>query len=63
MVNERYCLAYVKSGIVLGIGADIKSQVAARPDKSFSVYAYGAMSLGAVRTEEEKVVEVSCNEA
>jgi len=59
---ERYCLAYCKSGVVLGVGADVKTKVAERADKSFSVYAYAAMSLGAVRTEEEKVVEVSCNE-
>jgi len=61
--NERYCLAMCKSGMVLGVGADVKTKVAERPDKSFSVYAYASMSLGAVRCEEEKVVEVSCNEA
>jgi len=59
---ERYCLAFVKSGLVLGVGQDVKTKVSERPDKSFNVYAYASMSLGAVRTEEEKVVEISCNE-
>lgn len=60
--TTRYCYAWCKSGMVLGIGKDIKSRVGERADKSFAVYCYGAMSLGAVRTEEEKVVEVQCTE-
>jgi hypothetical protein len=60
--TTRYCYAYCKSGTVLGVGKDIVTRVQERPDKSFSVYAYAKMSLGAVRTEEEKVVEVQCTE-
>jgi hypothetical protein len=60
--TTRYCYAWCKSGMDLGVGADIKSRVSERADKSFAVYAYAAMSLGAVRNEDEKVVEIACTE-
>ncbi len=59
----RYCTAWCKSGMVLGVGKDIKTEVTLRADKSFATYPYAAMSLGAVRTEEVKVVEIACAEA
>jgi hypothetical protein len=60
--NVRTCLAYAPSGIRLGIGIDITARIEERADKSFATYVYYMMSLGAVRLEEEKVVEVSCDE-
>lgn len=60
--TTRFCYAWCKSGMVLGIGKDIKSRVSERADKSYAVYCYALMALGAVRTEEEKVVEVQCTE-
>lgn len=59
----RYCYAWCKSGMVLGIGKDITNRVTERSDKCFAVYPYVKMSLGATRTEEEKVVEIACSEA
>ena len=56
---NRQCIAWAKSGIQLGIGADIKASVAPRADKSFSTYVYYSMCLGATRLEEEKVVEIA----
>lgn len=61
--NERFCFAFVKSGCTLGVGADIKTNLAPRPDKRFMPYAYASQSVGAVRGEDVKVVQVSCNEA
>ena len=61
--TTRFCYAWCKSGMVLGMGQDVTRTLAPRPDKSFTPYAYAKMSLGAVRTEEEKVVEIACNEA
>jgi hypothetical protein len=61
--NDRFCYAFVKSGVTLGVGADVKTNLAPRPDKRFIPYAYASMSLGAVRGEDVKVVEVSCLEA
>ncbi len=60
--NVRTCFAYAPSGIRLGIGEDITARIQERADKSFSTYVYYRMSLGAVRLEEEKVVEISCDE-
>lgn len=61
--NIRQCIAWAKSGLLLALGADIKGRVIERPDKSFSVYAYASLSCGATRMEEEKVVQVDCQES
>lgn len=52
--------AWAKSGLMLGIGADVKASIAPRADKSFSTYVYYSMSIGATRLEKEKVVEIAC---
>lgn len=49
---------WVKDGVLLALGKDITARVAERPDKRFSVYAYASASFGAVRMQENKVVEV-----
>lgn len=51
---------YRKSAIGLGIAKDIWGRIAERPDKAFSWYVYSAMSIGAARLEEAKLVEVKC---
>lgn len=56
------CLAWAKNGLLLALGADIKSQIAPRADKSFSTQVYCSMSIGGTRMEEEKVVEVHCKD-
>lgn len=53
-------LAWAEDGILLGVGQDIRAQVGPRADKRYSVQVYASMSLGAVRMEEEKVVEILC---
>jgi len=60
--NVRVCIAYPASGVMLGLGQDIKARIAERPDKSFSTYVYYSMSIGATRLEEVKVVEIFCDE-
>ena len=60
--NIRTCLAYPSSGIMLGIGQDITARITERADKSFSTYVFYSMSIGATRTEEEKVVEILCDD-
>jgi hypothetical protein len=57
--TTRYLVAYAKSGIVLGKGAEIVTKVGEDPGKGFNVRIYAKMSLGAVRVEEEKVVEIA----
>jgi hypothetical protein len=56
----RSCFAWAKSGIVLGTGAEIMTRVGEDPSKSFNTRVYAKMSVGAVRVEEEKVVQVDC---
>lgn len=61
--NNRQVIAWTKSGLLLALGSDIKGRVIERPDKSFSVYAFASLSCGATRMEEEKVVEIACQES
>lgn len=60
--TDRECYAWSKSGMVLGLGQDIKAEIAPRPDKAFSTYVYVSMTIGATRVEEERVVQVLCDE-
>lgn len=53
-------MAWAKSGIIFGTGADIVAKVGEDPGKSFNVRIYSKMSIGAVRVEEEKVVQIDC---
>lgn len=60
-LTDQACWCWAKSGIQLGIGADIKASIAPRADKSFSTYVYYSMTLGATRLEEKKIVEIACH--
>lgn len=60
--NVRSCYAYHRSGIGLAIGKEPTSEMERRSDKRFSMYFYHCDMMGAVRIEEEKVVEVFCQE-
>jgi hypothetical protein len=61
--SHRTCFAFARSGLELGIGQDVMARIEERPDKSFSTYVYYCMSIGATRLEEEKVVEITVDEA
>jgi hypothetical protein len=54
---RRY-IAWAQDGIIQSTAMDITARVSERADKSYSVQAYAAMSIGAVRMEEAKVVEI-----
>lgn len=54
-------MAWAKSGIRFGTGEQIVAKVGEDPSKSFNVRVYCKMSIGAVRVEEEKVVQIDCN--
>jgi hypothetical protein len=62
--TSRYCLAYL-AGRAFGfaVGSDIVSWANQRWDKSGSVQCFASMDLGAVRLEDEAVVEVACLES
>lgn len=59
----RKVVAWARSGIELGIGKEIKTRVSERDDKSYSTQVYAAQDVGAVRLQEEQVVEISCVDA
>ncbi|MNJ17902.1 hypothetical protein D3C77_121930 [compost metagenome] len=58
----RFCYAYAKSGVTLGKGKEITTKVGEDPGKAFNVRIYAKQSLGSVRVEEEKVVEIAAND-
>lgn len=57
--STYYLPFWAKSGMALGIGAEIMTRLTERADKSYALQPYACMSLGAVRVEEAKVVEVA----
>ena len=59
---NRQVIAFASDGIKLGIGKDITAKISERDDKSYSTQVYYSMDLGATRMEEEKVVEIACQE-
>jgi len=61
--GERQVLCWAKNGLLLAIGQDIKSRISERADKSYATQVYYAMSIGATRMEEKKVVEIDCVES
>lgn len=61
--TTRFLYAYAKSGVALGVGEEIVTEVGKDPGKGFNVRVYAKMSIGAVRVEEEKVVEIACVES
>lgn len=61
--NTRDCLIWAKSGLKLFTAEDITVKVSERPDKNYSVQVYVEMDLGALRTEECKVIKCRCKEA
>ena len=64
---ENKCFVYRRSGLVLGMwnkdGKMVCSSVDERPDKNYLVQVYSKLTLGATRTEEVKVVEITITPA
>ena len=47
----------------MSMGMDVKTEISERPDKNYSTQVYAQMCLGAVRIEDEKVVEIACTDS
>jgi len=58
----RTCFAWAQDGILLGLGADIHTRISERADKNYLTQVWCGMTIGATRMEEEKVVEIGCDE-
>lgn len=61
--GDRLCLAYAKSGIGLAVGQEIESDIGPRRDKRNSIQVYVDMGMDGTRIEDEKVVEIACQES
>jgi hypothetical protein len=61
--TSRFCLAYCRKAMALGIGMDIRTSIDTLPTKNLSVQVYARESLGAVRVEDAGVVEIACLES
>lgn len=59
----RTCLAWAKSGMLLALSSDIKTEITRRADKSYANQVYASMSIGATRMQEAKCVEIACLES
>jgi hypothetical protein len=59
---SRQVLAFAKSAIGLAIGSDISTKISERADKNYATQVFLSMTIGATRIEEEKMVEIACNE-
>jgi len=53
-------IVFVPSAVGVATGRDINVRVSERDDKRYSTQVYGAMDIGAVRRQEEKVVSIEC---
>jgi hypothetical protein len=61
--GDTLCLAWIPEGIGMSMGMDVKTEITERPDKNYSTQVYAQMCLGAVRIEDEKVVEIACTDS
>lgn len=60
--TTRYACAWSHKVIRLGIGKDIVTSIDKLPTKNMAVQVYARMAVGAVRVEDEGVVEIGCFE-
>ena len=61
--NIRSCFAWAEDGLKMAVGKDVMSRIDERSDKSYSTQVYYCATFGATRMEEEKVVQIDCDES
>ena len=61
--NNRTCFAFAEDGMKLAVGKDVMARIEERADKSYSTQVYYCATFGATRMEEDKVVEITCDES
>lgn len=60
---DRLCYAYAQPAVTLALADEPQSAVDPRPDKRRAMQVYTWGSWGAVRVEDEMVVEIACTES
>lgn len=61
--NYRRVICWAKNGLGLAIGKDIATKIDERVDKNYSTQVYATISIGASRLDEDKCVEIKCDES
>lgn len=61
--NVRHCIAFAKSGLVVGMNKDISVRVDNRADKNNAMQVQASLFLDAIRTQGVKVQQVDCIES
>ena len=61
--NIRSCFAWAEDGLALAVGKDVNARIDERADKGYATQVYYCMSIGATRMEEDKVVQIDCDES
>ena len=61
--GNTQCIAWIQDGMGLRLGMDVQPEITERTDKNYSTQVYAQMCLGAVRIEDEKVVEIACTDS
>lgn len=57
-IGSKRCIAFTSDAVIKGIGANLTSKVSERPDKHYATQLYTSMSIGAMRMDEQKVIEI-----
>jgi len=60
--STRSCFAWCEDGLAIGVGKDVNARIDERADKGYATQVYYCMSIGATRMEENKVVQIDCDE-
>lgn len=61
--TTRRCFAFTnKKSVICSIGSEVKGKITEMPKLHYSMQVYGSVNVGAVRMEENQVVEVLCYE-
>ena len=59
---DRLVFAWAQTGLLLAMADDISTRVDERADKSYANQVYLSMSIGATRMQEDKIIEIACDE-
>ena len=61
--NIRSCFAWAKSGVGLAMNGTPNIRISERSDKNYSTQVFVECSMGATRIEDEKVIQIDCDES
>lgn len=61
--TTRSCIAFQRNAIGLYVAQEVRVKASERPDKNYSIQVYAEQAIGAVRIEDEGVVQIDCEES